>query len=92
VSLIAQDERPLLKAVERLLGYTLPTRTPQGYVPAPPRADERPQRRHEHRQQPARSGNRGQQPRNDGGHRHGGQNQRRGSRSSGRGQGGGGRN
>jgi ATP-dependent RNA helicase RhlE len=89
VSLIAQDERPLLKAVERLLGYTLPTRTPQGYVPAPPRADERPQRRHEHRQQPARSGNRGQQPRNDGGHRHGGQNQRRGSRSSGRGQGGG---
>jgi ATP-dependent RNA helicase RhlE len=94
VSLVAQDERPLLKAVERLLGYTLPTRTPQGYVPGPARADERPQRRHEHRQQPARnnerSGNRGQQPRGDGGHRHGGRNQGRGSRSSGRGQGGGG--
>jgi ATP-dependent RNA helicase RhlE len=95
VSLVANDERPLLKAVERLLGYALPTRTAQGYVPGPPRADERPERRHEHRQQPTRNneqrGNRGQQPRHEGGHRHGGRNQRRGSRSSGRGQGGGGR-
>jgi ATP-dependent RNA helicase RhlE len=94
ISLVAQDERPLLKAVERLLGYTLPTRTPQGYVPGPARADERPQRRHEHRQQPARnnerSGNRGQ-PRGEGGHRHGARNQGRGSRSSGRGQSGGNR-
>ena len=92
-SLVAADERPLLKAIERLLGYALPTLTAQGYVPAAPRADERPQRRHEHRQQPARNnqqrGDRGQQPRQEGGHRHGGRNQRRGS--SGRGQGGGGR-
>jgi ATP-dependent RNA helicase RhlE len=95
VSLVAHDERPLLKAIERLLGYTLPIRTPQGYVPTAPRADERPQRHHEHRQQPARNnerrGNRGQQPRQEGGHRHGGRNQRRGSSSSGRGQGGSGR-
>jgi ATP-dependent RNA helicase RhlE len=94
ISLVAQDERPLLKAVERLLGYTLPTRKPEGYVPGPPRADERPQRRHEHRQQPARNqenrGNRSQHPRGNGARRHGG-GQRRGSQSSGRGQGGGGR-
>ena len=66
ISLVATDERPLLKAIERLLGYALPMRTAQGYVPAAPRADERPQR-HEHRQQPARNneqrGNRGQHPR-----------------------------
>jgi ATP-dependent RNA helicase RhlE len=95
VSLVAQDERPLLKAVERLLGYAVPTRTAEGYVPAPPRADERPQRRHEHRQQPARNnerrGNRAQPPRQEGGHRHAGRNQRGGSRPSGRGHGGGGR-
>jgi ATP-dependent RNA helicase RhlE len=94
ISLVAQDERPLLKAVERLLGYTLPTRKPEGYVPGPPRADERPQRRHEHRQQPARNqenrGNRSQHPRGNGARRHGG-GQRRGSQSSGRGQGSGGR-
>jgi ATP-dependent RNA helicase RhlE len=93
ISLIAQDERPLLKAVERLLGYALPIRRPEGYVPGPPRADERPQRRHEHRQQPARSqdNNRGQHPRGNGGRRHSGGGQRRGSQSSGRGQGSGGR-
>jgi ATP-dependent RNA helicase RhlE len=58
ISLVAQDERPLLKQIERLLGYALPTRTPQGYVPGPPRADERDPRRHEHRQQPARNNER----------------------------------
>jgi ATP-dependent RNA helicase RhlE len=93
ISLVAHDERPLLKQIEKLLGYTLPILTPQGYVPAAPRADEREQRRHEHRQQPARNnqqrGNRGQAPRPEGGHRHGARNQRRGSRSSGRRQGGG---
>ncbi|HUQ53444.1 MAG TPA: RNA helicase, partial [Gammaproteobacteria bacterium] len=92
ISLVAHDERPLLKQIERLLGYSLPTLTPQGYVPGPPRADERPQRHHEHRQQPGRNnerrGNRGSQPRHEG-HRHGGRNQRRGSRPPGRGQGGG---
>jgi ATP-dependent RNA helicase RhlE len=95
ISLVAQDERPLLKQIERLLGYTLPTLTAQGYVPGPPRADERPQRHHhERRQQPARNnerrGNRGQPQRHEHGHRHGGRSQSRGSRSSGRGQGSGG--
>ena len=93
VSLVAPDERPLLKAVERLLGYALPVLRAEGYTPAPPRNDERPQRRHEHRQQPARAqesrGNRGHKPRNNGGRRHDGRQQQRGARSSGRGQGGG---
>jgi ATP-dependent RNA helicase RhlE len=88
VSLVANDERPLLKQIERLLGYGLTTRTPEGYVPAPPRADERP-RHHGHRQQPGRNnerrGHRGQPVQQEGGHRHGGRNQRRGSRSSGQG-------
>jgi ATP-dependent RNA helicase RhlE len=90
VSLIAQDERPLLKQIERLLGYSLPTRAAEGYVPAPPRADERPQRQHHgHRRQPGRNnerrGNRGQPSHHEGGHRHGGRSERRGSRSSGQG-------
>jgi ATP-dependent RNA helicase RhlE len=93
ISLVAPDERPLLKQVERLLGYALPTHKAEGYVPGPPPSDERPQRRHEHRQQPARNpgnrGHRGQHPRGNGGHRNDGRNQQRGSRSAGRGHGGG---
>jgi ATP-dependent RNA helicase RhlE len=95
VSLVAHDERPLLKQIEKLLGYTLPILTPQGYVPAPPRADEQTQRRHhEHRQQPQRNnerrGNRGSHQRQEG-HRHGGRNRGRGGSRAGRGHGGGGR-
>ncbi len=29
ISLVAHDERPLLKQIEKLLGYALPTLTPQ---------------------------------------------------------------
>jgi ATP-dependent RNA helicase RhlE len=96
ISLVAHDERPLLKQIEKLLGYALPTRTPEGYVPGPPRADEQQPRRQQHQQRPQqqqrnhdhRGGNRGshQQP-SGGGRRRGGRNQRRGSRPSGQGQG-----
>jgi ATP-dependent RNA helicase RhlE len=104
ISLVANDERPLLKQIEKLLGYTLPTRTAQGYIPSAPRADERPQQRHrDPRAQAPRNhdhrGNRGSQQRSEGGRRRGGgggggggggrNQQRRGSRPSGQGQGGG---
>jgi ATP-dependent RNA helicase RhlE len=92
VSLVAADERPLLKAVERLLGIAVPVRTAEGFTPAARPADERRERRDDHRQQPARNherrGHRGQEQRHDG-HRHGGRH--RGARSAGRGHGGGGR-
>jgi ATP-dependent RNA helicase RhlE len=88
VSLVSNDERPLLKQIERLLGDGLPMRTADGYVPAPPQPGERDGRRQE---QPhggqARHGHRGQQARQDGGRRHGGRNQRRGSHGSRREQG-----
>jgi ATP-dependent RNA helicase RhlE len=104
ISLVANDERPLLKQIEKLLGYAIPTRTAQGYVPSAPRADERLQPRHrDPRAQAPRNhdqrGNRGSQQRSDGGRRRGGgggggggggrNQQRRGSRPSGQGQGGG---
>jgi ATP-dependent RNA helicase RhlE len=92
VSLVAHDERPLLKFIERLLGSQLPVRTPQGYTPGPPRVEQRPQsQRHGQRPQGHRPqgqrpqgarGNadrRGQNARSDGnGRRHDGRNQRRG--------------
>ena len=101
ISLVAHDERPLLKQIERLLGYAIPTRTAQGYVPgaaprrraaaaAPRSPAQQAPRNHEHR------GNRGSQQRSDGGRRRGGgggggggggrNQQRRGSRPSGQGQ------
>jgi ATP-dependent RNA helicase RhlE len=46
ISLIAADERPLLKGIERLLGQSLPVRTIEGYTPPAPRPEresERPQ-------------------------------------------------
>ena len=84
VSLVANDERPLLKQIERLLGSAVEIRRPDGYVPAAPRPGEnqsqsRPanggQVRHEHR---------GQHARQDGGRRQGGRHRGRGGRSSGR--------
>jgi ATP-dependent RNA helicase RhlE len=91
VSLVANDERPLLKQIERLLGYGLPVRTADGYVPAPPQPAERDARRHEqpHGDQARHGhhGHRSQQARHDGGRRHGGRNQRRGSHGSRREQG-----
>jgi ATP-dependent RNA helicase RhlE len=90
VSLVANDERPLLKQIERLLGYGLPVRTADGYVPAPPQQGDR-ERDGRRLEQPhggqARHGHRGQQARQDGGRRHGGRNQRRGSHGSRREQG-----
>jgi len=84
VSLVANDERPLLKQIERLLGSAIEIRRPDGYAPAAPRPGQnqsqaRPanggQARHEHR---------GQHARQDGGRRHGGRHRGHGSRSSGR--------
>jgi ATP-dependent RNA helicase RhlE len=86
ISLVANDERPLLKAIEKLLGSAVPVRHAQGYVPSAPRADERHQPpRRSQGQQPARNhdrrGNRAQQPRTDGGNRrHDSRGQRRGPR------------
>jgi ATP-dependent RNA helicase RhlE len=86
VSLVSQDERPLLKAIERLLGYALPQRRADSYVPGPSQRTERdPQRPASQPSQPnggharqGHHGNRGQNARPDGGRRHGGRNQRRG--------------
>jgi ATP-dependent RNA helicase RhlE len=95
VSLVANDERPLLKQIERLLGYGLPVRTANGYVPAPPQQGERDGQRPSNPSQPrggqprpGHHGHRGgQNARHDGGRRHGGRNQRRGSPGSRREQG-----
>jgi ATP-dependent RNA helicase RhlE len=95
VSLVAHDERPLLKQIERLLGYGLALRTADGYVPAPPQQGERDGQRPSNPSQPrsgqARHGHHGhrggQNTRHDGGRRHGGRNQRRGSHGSRREQG-----
>jgi ATP-dependent RNA helicase RhlE len=81
VSLVAQDERPLLKAIERLLGYGVEIRRADGYVPAAPRPDEDRSRPGAPRPAQARHAHRGHQPRQDG-RRHGGRNQRRGSGSA----------
>jgi len=86
VSLVAPDERPLLKAIERLLGAQVEVRRPDGYVPsAAPRRDEhRPQQN----SQPTNGGqqrhaHRGQNSRQDQGRRHGGgRNHRHGSRGA----------
>ncbi len=81
VSLVARDERPLLKQIERLLGYPVAIRQPDGFVPPAPRPAEN-QSRPRAQQQPNGGhahGHRGQQARRDGGgrrqsgrhHRHG---------------------
>ncbi len=85
VSLVARDERPLMKQIERLLGYDLVVRQPDGYVPAPPRPGEREPQRGAPDQQRSQGGHahRGQHARpGGGGRRHGGRNQRRGSQSA----------
>jgi ATP-dependent RNA helicase RhlE len=83
VSLVANDERPLLKAIERLLGAPVEIRRPDGYVPAAPHPDE-------NRSQPrapeggrgghGHHGHRGSRP--EGGRRHAGHHHRHGSRSA----------
>jgi ATP-dependent RNA helicase RhlE len=87
VSLVARDERPLLKSIERLLGYAVAIRQPDGYVAPAPRPGES-QSRPRAQQQPAHGGHahahRGHQSRRDGGRRHGGRNHRHGSSAAGR--------
>jgi ATP-dependent RNA helicase RhlE len=45
VSLVGNDERPLLKPIERLLGRALPVRSLEGYVPSAPSREEPRERR-----------------------------------------------
>jgi ATP-dependent RNA helicase RhlE len=83
VSLVAPDERPLLKQIERLLGAAVEIRRPDGYVPAaqPRRDDQRPQGGSPQAANgQARHAHRGQRP--EQGRRHGGRNHRHGGRSS----------
>jgi ATP-dependent RNA helicase RhlE len=82
VSLVAPDERPLLKAIEKLLGSRVDVRQADGYVPAAPRRDEhRPQPGSAQAQGQPRHAHRGQPARQEG-RRHGGRNHRHGSRSA----------
>jgi ATP-dependent RNA helicase RhlE len=87
VSLVARDERPLLKSIERLLGYGVAIRQPDGFVAPPPRPSES-QARPRAQQQASNEGHahahRGQSRRDGGGRRHGGRNHRHGSGSPGR--------
>jgi ATP-dependent RNA helicase RhlE len=86
ISLVARDERPLLKQVERLLGLTLPVRQLDGYTPReqrpqPQRQEQRPPQQGEARRHDGRHGHGGErQRRGQGGHRHGGRHQTQGSR------------
>ncbi len=61
ISLVTNDERPLLKQIERLLGHSLPQRPLDGFTPAAPRAEQR-QAPRQHAQyvnnQPARNAGR----------------------------------
>ncbi|RPI60872.1 MAG: DEAD/DEAH box helicase [Lysobacterales bacterium] len=88
VSLVARDERPLLKSIERLLGYAVAIRQPNGFVPPAPRPAEN-QSRPRAQQQPNGGhahGHRGQHSRGDGGRRQGGHHHRHGSSAAGRAQ------
>ena len=87
ISLVARDERPLLKQVERLLGLALPVRQLDGYTPSeqrpqPQRHDQRPPQQGEARRHDGRHGHGGerQQRRGGQGHRHGGHHHAHGSR------------
>src|SRR5688572_1734889 len=82
VSLVGRDERPLLKQIERLLGYPVAIRQPDGFVaPAPRPAENQSRPRAQQPNGGHAPGHRGQQARRDGGgrrqggrhhHRHGG--------------------
>jgi len=77
ISLVAHDERPLLKQIERLLGLQLPVRQLDGYAPREqrpqPRHDgQRPPQQGEARRQDGRQGHGGQRRQGNHGHRHGG--------------------
>ena len=86
VSLVGRDERPLLKQIERLLGYPVAIRQPDGFVPPAPRPAENQSRP---RAQPSGGQahqHRGQHSRRDGGRRQGGHHHRHGSSTAGRAQ------
>ncbi|MEO8466299.1 MAG: DEAD/DEAH box helicase [Gammaproteobacteria bacterium] len=91
ISLVSNDERPLLKQIERLLAKNLPQRRLDGYVPNAPqpeqRRDDRPE---QHSRRPTNTGGQARSDRpqgnRNGGHHHGGgrhQQSRPGQRSSG---------
>jgi ATP-dependent RNA helicase RhlE len=83
ISLVAGDERPLLKSIERLLGAAVEIRRPDGYVPTAPLAgEERAHTRGEaERGNRPRHGHRGHHSRHDGGRR-GGHGRRHGGHSA----------
>ncbi len=81
ISLVANDERPLLKQIERLLGLNLPQRRLDGYVPNAPQPEQRRddrQEQHAGSRRPPTGGGaqaRGDRPHGNarhGGHHHGG--------------------
>jgi ATP-dependent RNA helicase RhlE len=85
ISLVSNDERSLLKQIERLLGQNLPQRRLDGYTPSAPqpeqRRDDRPDQRGDSRR-PSTGGGaqaRGDRPQGNarhGGHHHGGERHR----------------
>jgi ATP-dependent RNA helicase RhlE len=85
ISLVANDERPLLKQIERLLGLNLPQRRLDGYTPNAPQPEQRRDDRQDQnagsRRSPTGGGAqaRGDRPHGNarhGGHHHGGGRQR----------------
>jgi ATP-dependent RNA helicase RhlE len=81
ISLVANDERPLLKQIERLLGLNLPQRRLEGYTPNAPQPEpRRDDRQDQHAGSRRPQGGSGAQARGDrphgnarhGGHHHGG--------------------
>ncbi len=91
ISLVAGDERPLLKQIERLLRQPLPVRNLDGYTPRareqlPKRREptQAPQHRHDGHRQGGRQGHGGQPQRHRGhGHAHGARNRPHGARAQG---------
>jgi ATP-dependent RNA helicase RhlE len=97
ISLVAGDERPLLKQIERLLRVQLPVRNLEGYTPRQrEQRREQPQgqqrhdgQRHEGHRHGGRRGHGGQPNRHRGhGHGHGGRHKPQGARAQGPGRGG----
>jgi ATP-dependent RNA helicase RhlE len=93
ISLVAGDERPLLKQIERLLRHQLPVRNLDGYTPRA--REQRPERRdqpqNQHRHDGHRQGGRpGAQPQRHRGHGngHGARHRPHGARAQGPGRGG----
>jgi ATP-dependent RNA helicase RhlE len=82
VSLVAPEERPLLKAIERLLKVSVAVKRADGYVPTAARAEDNRQSHPKSHAGHSRHAHRGQHARQDGGRRHGGRNHRHGSHAA----------